>query len=314
MRKLVLLFVIFVLSFSSCRKDENLVSIDVDAIRTQMMTAVDLTVSQVQDMLNQKSSQPKLKDGTLPSGQEQQPTMVRVYVLDQRTFEVTGTTATKNFLYIETDESGNRTNLLTIQQMFQLKNGSVDLNNYTIRYQVGCVYRHEIFIDVPGSFNQITYFLHLENGDQFFYYGNNGNMIQIYPIAGCKWEFDAYHWDGDFWRNYKTTLIDYYSQSNVVSLILDVKKENVKSTVSMDRSFIQNAEDVVLIGEDAQGITRRIGYKVSYTSSLPSRISFSAYFDIKEMIISNQYGSSFYYTNQAKITAHSLDGKIIYSF
>ncbi|MEI6887565.1 MAG: hypothetical protein WCK31_05010, partial [bacterium] len=60
---------------------------DTEAIRSQMVAAVDLTVSQVQNALDQTSSQPKLKDGTLPSQQEQQPTMVRVYVLDQRTFE-----------------------------------------------------------------------------------------------------------------------------------------------------------------------------------------------------------------------------------
>jgi len=312
MKKLVLFFVM-VMIIVSCTKQENLIpDLNIEAIRSQMVAAQALTVSQVQDVIN-----PKLKDGPLVtpvSTTAVKQNLVQVLDLDQRTYRIYDTYAVKNFILLEIDASGNRTKFLTVHQIFDVVNGNIVANKFRIEYEVGYSDNKNFGVDVKGEISQVVYFLHFSDGRQLSYYGNNGGNIKIYPIANCTWQLRINFWDGDFGQEFSTNLMDYYNQSNIFNLRLEVKSDNVLSTVQIDKSFIYGAYSISLEGVDLQGNYHSTSIQVSYDVTMPSKISFSTYFDIKTMTIYGVYGSNTYYTNKAKVSPASPIGKKIYVF
>lgn len=312
--KNVLLFVIFTLLFISCRKDENLIPVDTEAIRAQMVAAPALNKIEVKSIL---PAELKLKDGpvTTPITQAEELNLIQLFDLDPKMYVFTDKVAVKHFLYLEVDSYSNRKKEFTIHQIFEIKNGVIDASKYSLEYEIGSVYSREYFINVSAMVSQITYILHFDNGKQFSYNGNNGPRVQIAPIANCKWQILAYHWDGDLAQEFASDLIDYFSQSNTVNLRLEVKSSNVKSTVKMSKNLFIGAMSIVLEGKDTQGNQASINSRVAYDQSMPSKVSFDAPFDIKTVTIyylNNNY--AMFYTKDSKIIVYTADNKIIYEF
>ncbi len=308
MKKIFVLFVVMVLLITvpSCQKEEILISdVQIEAIKAQLVATPTLSKEEVETVL---SSQ-KLKSASL----NEEETLVQVLDLDERTFEVNDQFAIKNLVYMEFGQNGNLLKLITIRQIFDVNNGNIDVNSYSIEYEIGCSYSRNFQLGVQGNVNQITFFLHFKNGKQLAFYGNGNNNITLLPIARASWQLLVNYYDNILQQQYLTDLINFYDQSNVINLRLELKSKNLKSTVKFDRNLIEGAYNVQLGGFDASGNYRYMSYQVMYDSSMPEKISFEAYFDIQDVNICGTNGCYGYSTKDSKYTVYNADGTILYS-
>jgi len=306
MKNVKLLVVIFVLFLgSSCKKQDSLQTpVDIASVKAQLVALPILTKDQVETAM----AEPKLKSAIL------EPTLVEIFDLSPETYFVSNEVAIKNLLYMEIDQNGNRKKMITIHQIFEVKNGMIDTQSYRLEFEIGCPYSRDFCLSQNGNVSQMTFFFRFDNGKQFAYYGSNNGNIRLYPIVNGKWQLMISFWDGDFQQNFMTDMVDYYGSSNLINLRLEIKEKNVKSTVQMDKNFIYGAYNIQLGGYDKDGNYSWVSYPVSYDDGLPARISFDSYLDIKDVVICGVYGCAQYSTNNSKITAYMSDGRIVYSF
>ena len=309
MKKLSLLFVIMVLFFS-CKKETESIYLDIDGIRAQLAAIPTVTKDEVANLLNS----PKLKSGTTTTlAAENEPfVMVEIYDLSSDYYIVGEKEAVKFMAYWEKDQNLYRQKFLTIRQIFPVSNGVVNTNTYHLEYEVGCSLGHDFQLSANGSVNQIIYYFHFNNGNQFAYYGNGGNTsnIKLPPLANGKWQLMVSYFDGDLQQQFISDLVDY--NSNIINLRLGVKPKNVVSIIQIDRSLLKGIYGIWVSGYDTHAVPQNMQFIVLYDESLPNRVSFQAPFNIWDINISGMYGCYNLSTKNAKATVFNADGTVTY--
>lgn len=297
-----LFFVIIIMFFGSCKKSDLLPEpVDTDAIRAMLVSVSTPTKEAVQTMLS--STTLKLKDGII-----EKQTLVEIFPLDSRTYEVYDNIAIKNLVYYEIDQNGNREKLLGIRQEFQIKNGVVDTTTSVMSYEVGCPYSR-YFHTGSGNISSILYFFVFDNGRQFNYFGES-ETIKLPPIAGGKWKMEISFYDGDLFQKYNAELLDFYAASNQLSLKLNVKKENTVAYFQLSKEFAEGSYYLELRGEeDSNGNFPYYSYRIS-DQNYSANLTFASPFEIKSILMCGNHGCCSY---EVKVKSYSpLDGKAIY--
>lgn len=308
MKKLVLgflFFVIFGLFLGSCKKSELVsVPIDTESVRAMLIKVSTPTKKAVQTMLT-ATPITKLKDGVIANQM-----LVEIFALDARTFEVYDDYAVKNFVYYEIDQNGYRQKLLGIQQKFQVKGGVVDTTSSVLSYEVGCSYSRYFNLTNQWNISRVTYSFHFDNGRQFSYFGENTGNIKLPPIGGGKWQLDVIYDDGDLRQEFISNLVDFYADSNMLSLRLGIQKENTVSFLQLSKDFIRGSYLIQLDGEDGKGNSVYLIYPVIFDEGMPATLSFSAPFEVKGFIMC---GSNGCYWHDVKLSSTSpTNGPKIY--
>lgn len=275
--------------FISCKKEKMENTENSKAIVAQMVATAKPSNEEVQ----LKVSGFNLKSASI----EDDATLVLLFTLDERTFEVYDNQAIKYLVYYEIGSNGYRRKMLTIKQIFPVTDGKVDVTQYSIDYEVGCPFSRDFYLKNGNNVNQITYFFRSNDGSQFAYFTNgNTNVIKLPPIANGQWQLSIVYDDGDLRQEYATQMIDFWNQSNELQLKIILKQANTISLIEFDKSFLQGAYLIRLYGRDSNGYNIYQDYPAMLDESMNNIISYNAPFDIEHVAIFGMTGSVWYDT------------------
>lgn len=303
MKNTVWFFVIMILFFFSCKKENVVpVTIDIDGIRAQLVAVPTVTKEEVSVLLSTSG----LKSATTDL------VSVQIFDLSSDVYKIDDKQAIKYAVYYEINSSSSLSKFLTIKQFFQVKNGVVDTSNYTLGYEVGCSLSRDFQLSATGNVNQIVYFFHFNDGKQFTYYGSPSG-IKLPPIANGKWQLIVTFYDGGLLQQFMSDLIDYNNQSNIINLRLDLKNINTVSIVKIDKNLIKGADNIWLGGYDPSATYQGMTFKIAFDDSMPSLISFEAPFNIWDIKITSLNGTCVVLsTKNAKSKTINADGSVTY--
>lgn len=281
MKKFVALFVvIFVVIFSSCQKDIE-VPVSIESIRAQLAQVASPSKEEVQTFL----SEGNLKSASI----EDDATMVQLFPLNVSTTAVENGFAIRYFMYYEINGDGYRRKQLMISQIFPVKDGKIDQNNYTFKYDINCPFSRSFDLSERNYVRQITFFFHFEDGTQFVYIGErNYGTVMLPPLANGKWQLNIAYDNGDMYQEFNTELVNF--GSDIINLKFEVKKDNIVSIVKIAKEMMQGAYLVQLEGENKNGDIIYVNYQFINYETLPSLLSFNAPFEVKYITICGMNG------------------------
>ena len=300
---LLVIVVIILGMFSSCKKELMENPIDVERNRAEMAQAANPPNNEVQVFI---------ENGNLKSANiEDDASLIEIFPLDSRTYEIYTDKAVKYFVYYEININGYRQKMLTFSQIYPVKDGKVDLSQYVLDdIQVGCPFNRYFTLKNGNDISQLTYFFHFDDGRQFTYFGDrNSYRIQIPPIAGVKIQLTVAYDNGDMAQQFNTELFGYYDESSIVNLKFEIKKDNILSYIKIDKSLLQGAYSIQIYGEDPDnGNTLYVNYRFEGYESTLDKLSFAAPFS-KVMFV-NICGMNGCWQYQVKLDADSTVGGV----
>lgn len=308
MKNLALIFVIIIgFFFTNCQKENSseMLSVDTEAIRAQLLATPVPTKEEIQLVLAEKS----LKSATI---EDDQPVLVQIFPLDARTYEVYQDFAIKYLIYYEINSDGYRVKYLTIRQEYTITNGIIDNYSSNISLEVNCQFGKYFGLRNMNDINKITYFFRFDNGKQFAYYGNGTREIKLPPIAGGKWQLDVVYYDGDLSQQFSTYLFDYYSDQYILELNIQIKQSNVYATLEMNKSFLDGAYIMQVIGENKNGDFIYMSYPLLFTGELKETVSFDLPFEIQRINICGTNGCYSYSEQNWRLVVSIPSGKKTY--
>ncbi len=254
------MFVVICVIPSSCQKDEMLSPADISNIKAQLVSVPDLTKEEVQNFLS----------GGLKSAQiEDDDVMVMLLPLDISTTYVSDGTAIKYFIYYEINLSGHRQKVFTISQIFVVKDGKVDLSNYSLKKQIGCPFNRSFSLDSPDNVSQINYFFHFKDGRELMYVGeqNNGYNVLLPPIADGQWQLSVSYFDGDMSQECNSELVNF--NDDIIKLKINIKESNILSYLKIDRNMFNGVYMCLIVGQDTETSDHKfMSYKPIYDDNL----------------------------------------------
>ena len=292
MKRYILLFVVSVCLFVmavSCQKEKMENSVNAEAIRSQLVSHPAPSKEEVQLIVSNNN----LKSAAI----EDDATLVVMLPLDEQTYEIYDNQAIKYLIYYEFDSNGFRRKMLTIKQIFPVLNGTVDLSQYSIDYEVGCRFSRDFYLKNGNYVNQITYYFRCDDGTQIAYFSNgNTGVIKLPPIAKGQWQLTIVYDDGDLRQEYATQMIDFYTASNELQLKIQLKEVNIVSVVEFDKNALQGAYLIRLYGRDSNGYNVYQDYPALLDENMKDIISYNASFDIEHVSIFGMNGCIWYDT------------------
>lgn len=240
----LMLFVIFFVGLTnSCQKDEILSSADISNIKAQLVSVPDLTKEEVQNFLS---------DGLKFAQIEDDDVMISLFPLDISIASIANGVATKYFIYYEINLSGHRQKVFTISQIFVVKDGKIDLSDYSLKKQVGCPFNRSFSLESPDNVSQINYFFHFKDGRELMYVGeqNNGYNVLLPPIADGQWQLSVSYFDGDMSQECNSELVNF--NDDIIKLKISIKESNVLSYLKIDRSVFNGVYMCLVVGQDTE--------------------------------------------------------------
>lgn len=292
MKRIYLLLISLLVLVVGCQKEENV--FNTDLIKSQFSAIVVPTDQEIQVVV---PSEPTLKSA---NDNPNQPVLrVRVYELDQKTYQVSETEVLKCWKYLE--KLGNVIKRSgTLIKSFKVEKGNIDLNSYQVSYVVDGPFDVEMSIMNYGSqINQVHLFLRSNNGEQDdFYINSNNGSFMVSPIANAMWQAEVSYWsqtNGE--QTYSSELFDCYG-AREIALKLNLKKDNTIAVLEIPKGITENASLVRIF--DANG--NYVEYRLLYDESLSDILSFRVPFEPTGFEIWSDYGSIWYQTTLIGVT------------
>lgn len=277
-------FAVMAIVFSSCQKNEELLPVDTDVIRAQLMTQPVLTKEEVQQKVAEQNS---LKSAS------NEPVLVRLFVLDQSTFEVYDDHAIKYFVYYEINQNGYREKLLTISQQFDVVDGQIVSDGYSLKVIVGCPFSRYFLLENQNYVNQVTVFFHFADGTEFAYHlDRNSSEVKLPPITDGAWQLSVSYDDGDMQQSFMSNMINFW-EDEVVNLRFYTKSTS-KIHLEINRSYF--SEDIKIIqvsGKDQDGNWNWFLLPVAY-EGFDEIVNFDLPFQIRYVYLCGEDGCSVY--------------------
>lgn len=296
--------------------------VNTDAAKTQVDNLVILSNDQAMALFKEQSSKGlsslteeqvknvliMLKSGSII------PDMIIHKPLGSKRDIVTDKTITTFFGYMQIDLYGDKVHEYTYSRTYSIKDGKVDTTSFSFDFEMGCPQKKPGYINKnvnPSNFscfgvdekNNIFYF-NLEN-----YYQEG--TIYIRPYEGIKWYVQGY--DQISHQDFVTSLVDYDTDSNIFSILVDISIPNILSIVEIDKYLLDGANSIQLVGLDENGGDVSIGYKFAYSPQLANRLSFNATFKVTGVYICGKYGCIYYkaiVSNDSVIGSSTVSYKI----
>ncbi len=245
MKKSVFLLVV-IISLLSCQKEEMLIPINAEEIRSELLSVPAPTKEEVQ----QKIAGQNLKSAGY--GMNEGPVMVRIFALDEQTYEIYNDYVVKYLVYYEINYNGYREKLLTLRQEFRVQDGKIVLDGYSLDISVGCNFSRDFYLKDQNNVSQITSFFHFENGEEFAYFMNGSGLIKLPPIAGGLWQVSVEYNDGDMNQKFLSDFINFYEDVNI-NLRFNLKSNLEKINLKISADYVLGASFIQIVGEDENG-------------------------------------------------------------
>ena len=242
----LLVAMLFVGVFTSCQKEKNFVPIDTEAIRSQLASLPVISKEEVQQKITEQNN---LKSANT------EPVLVRIFPLDKNTYEVYDDHAIKHLVYYELNQGAHRTKFLTLNQTFPVANGVVDTTQYHLDINVGFPFSRGFYFKDQNDINQLTFFFHFNNGEEFAYFGDNGSgSVKLPPIADGQWQINVVYNDGEMHQEFMSNLINFYGDELITLKFNILPVGNTKAYVKIDRNLINSdTRSIEVVGKDDDG-------------------------------------------------------------
>lgn len=240
----VFLFVVIIVVFTSCQKEEIVIPVNIETIRAQLVEFPVPSKEEVQSKISEQNS--------LKSASNESVTLTRIFPLEEWTYEINDNYANKYLIYYELNKDGYREKLLTIRQEFQIVDGEIDESGYGLEISIGCPFSKIFYVNNRDYLNQITVFFHFNDGAEFAYYLDRSYLgeVKLPPIADGKWQLSVTYDDGDMRQSFMSNLIDWNNESITL-------KFNIKSSsnvhLKINREYLKDATLIQVVGKDENG-------------------------------------------------------------
>lgn len=246
--KTLFVLLVCVFMFVACNKENDVIIINYEAVKAELAAQKNPEKQEFIDVIN--SSAPKLKAASKIIS------IIEAFPLAEVTFEVHETYAVKKFVLYYISNQGERLDLLTMLQQFQIINGKLDTSGYSIEYKTGCDDSEFFDINIPQGVYilELTCTFHFENGSEFAYRIFNGNLnrVKLPNIGKGKWEISAITDDGDLPRRQTTGFIDYDYEGNQLYLVPQPKEVNVVAKLSIPKENLEGVYSIKVWAEDPE--------------------------------------------------------------
>lgn len=306
-----------IIVFSSCQQQDEIVPVvNFEKIKTQLAIAAmpDSTQAAVFDSTQTVVlKEPELKSANYVG----ENFTIKIIPCDQQVYEIDEYrgTASRYLNYFKRASNGYLLNRLTLKETFNISNGEIDLNSSLLTlYKVGWGFKRDLYLEDQENICRVDYFWRPEKNGvaQFSFFSDWDWRVEIPSSFGGQYQIRVHYCDGQV---FSSDLIDYYNQPEILTLRLYLEKEKVVSSINIDRSWIEGAENLVLFSkEDENGEFQRLDYPVLFDETLKERIMYSAPFDIDRIRISGPQMWDYYYTQDATVSYSINDGSKIYIF
>ena len=301
-----LLFVVILVIFMACQKNNDIVpTVNVENIKAQ------LAIAAMPDSAKAEAVETELKSAVTAAY------TIKIIPCDEQVYEINEyeSTASRYLNYYKRASNGYLFNRLTLKETFSIVNGEIDLNSSRLNlYKVGWGFKRDLYLEDPENICRVDYFWRPEKNSvaQFSFFSDWDWSVEIPSSFGGQWQIRVHYCDGQV---FASDPIDYYNQHEVLTLRLYLETEKVVSTINIDRSWIEGAENLVLFSkEDENGEFQRLDYPVLFDNTLKERIMYSAPFDIDRIRISGPQMWDYYSTQDATVSYSISDGSKIYIF
>lgn len=284
MKTIIVLLVSLLVVLSSCENQDDVV-INTESIKSELAALPSPEKQEFTDVINSNYSTSKLKSAST------QISLVEVFALNEETFEVYDDYAVKKFVYYEISNQGERVELLTMLQQFQIVNGKLDTSGYSIEYKIGCNDSREFSIDNDAEIWNVICMFHFENGSQLaYYFEGDSERIKLPNIANGNWEVAVTTFDGDLIRELTTGYIDFENEPEELCLVVQPKDVNVAAKCSVNKEILKDIYYIKFIGEDLEtGEDIWFYVPFRYNENLQGILVFNLPFYPKWVILVSEY-------------------------
>lgn len=199
------------------------------------------------------------------------------------------------FGYMQIDQYGEKVHEYTYSLTYDIKDGKVDTTSFWFDFEMGCPQAKDGYLSKNVNPSNLSCFGVDEKNNIFYFNLDNyyrEGSISIRPYEGIKWYVQGY--DQISKQEFVTSLVDYYNDSNIFSILVDIKSSNILSVVEVEKTLLDGANSIQINGFDDAGNEVSIGYKVPYSPQLSDKLSFNTTFKVTDVYICGKYGCTHY--------------------